>query len=86
MKNLKRIKIGDLVLFNIRYRDLEDKEICIGFIQAMNDKCFTISQYKERITFLKIPQFESLVHYDMIMGFEILNKLIPIPHKTRGKK
>ena len=70
---LKRIKIGDLVLFKVKYEDL-DAEYCIGFIQNIDDKCFTISQYAERITFLMMAQFESLVHYKDIDEFQILKK------------
>ena len=48
MKNLKKIKLGDLVAFKQIYESL-GVEYCIGFVQAMNDEYFTISQYKERV-------------------------------------
>ena len=81
-QELKEIKINDLVLFKLRYKDL-DVEYCIGFIQAMNNKCFTISQYEERVTFLKIPQFESLVHYEYIRSYKILAEPSNLLRKIR---
>lgn len=83
-KRFKKIKIGDLVLFKVKYKDL-DTEYCIGFIQAMNNKYFTISAYAERITFLWIPQFESLVHYKDIKGFTIFDKPSNLLKPTKSR-
>ena len=74
---LNKIKIGDLVMFELKQEDL-DMWKGIGFIQAMNDKYFTISQYYKRITFLMIPQFESIVNYKYIVKFKILNKELKV--------
>ena len=72
MKDLKNIKIGDLIYFKTKYENL-NADYCVGFIHSMNEKSFSVGPYSERITLCFIPQFEHLIHYKNIKSWKKLD-------------
>lgn len=68
---LKKIKIGDLVLFTEVFED--DENLCIGFIRQISTRKFTLNFSKcDKYNFFDKLFMEREIHFDMIKSYKIL--------------
>ena len=69
---LKKIKIGDLVLFTEEFGG--SSNMCAGFIRNISNKGFTLNFNKlKEYTFLSKVFMEREIHFEWITNYKIIN-------------